>query len=165
MDEFQTPQAHVPPKTLGSHGPNTCIDPHRACWHVKCVLGVLPWFCLPDVCLYDDDDNNDEMAMIIIIIMMIMMMIMMIMMMMMMMMMMICNSEPWHRVSSGTPYLLPAIQAPEPRAALAFGGSILGSFFVMICYMVCSCLFDGFRHPFWIIVHIIFMFLYHFFQP
>ena len=23
---------------MGDHGPNICIDPHRACWHIKCVL-------------------------------------------------------------------------------------------------------------------------------
>ena len=50
-------------------------DPHRACWHVKCVLRGARGFsallsnCLTDVCLYDDDhhyhhhhhdDDNDD---------------------------------------------------------------------------------------------------------
>ena len=29
----------VPTRTPEGHGPNICIDLHRACWHVKCVLG------------------------------------------------------------------------------------------------------------------------------
>ena len=34
---IRTPPGAARPQNLEGPGPNICIDPHRACWHVKCV--------------------------------------------------------------------------------------------------------------------------------
>ena len=122
----------------GGPWPNILIDPHRACRHVKCVLGgargsrALLFNCLPGVCFGDDVG---------------------------------CKREPWPGVSGGTPYLFRHSGPMGPSGRIAFWRLIFASFFVMFFLYSFFMYFDRCRPPLWHHVGVIFnVFLHYFFE-
>ena len=109
------------PKTLGGNGPNMCIDLHRACRHVKCVrVRARGSRALLFSCL-------------------------------LFFFSVMLHARGNLDLESPEELLTSSWHSGPLRSfqSIAFGRLIFTSFSVMLCCIICSCIFGGFRPPFW----------------